>query len=118
STEYTFAPGQITRTDTYRPTGNQGINRIEMEFGSFSTGVRQSGTQFSYASGDVTGFEVEGLANCTWADVSNNVNYNTPSGALQTSIRCSSPATTLNAPLVIKWTLKYRSPSIASFKPQ
>lgn len=118
STEYTFAPGQITRTDTYRPTGNQGINRIEMEFGSFSTGVRQSGTQFSYASGDVTGFEVEGLSNCTWADVSNNVNYNTPSGALQTSIRCSSPATTLNAPLVIKWTLKYRSPSIASFKPQ
>lgn len=118
STEYTFAPGQITRVDTYRPTGSQGVSRIEMEFGSFSTGVRQSGTQFSYASGDVTGFEVEGLSSCTWADVSGNVDYNTPGGALQTSIRCSSPATTLNAPLVIKWTLKYRSPSIASFKPQ
>jgi hypothetical protein len=50
--------------------------------------------------------------------VSGNVDYNTPTGPLKTSIRCSSPATTLNAPLVIKWTLKYRSPSIASFKPQ
>ena len=118
TTEYTFAPGQITRTDTYTPTGSQGISKIELEFGSFSSGVTQAGKQFTYASGDVTGFELEGLATCTWADVSNNVDYNTPTGPLKTSIRCSSPAGTLNAPLVIKWTLKYRSPSIASFKPQ
>jgi len=117
-TEYTFEPGQITRIDTYTPTGNQGVNKIELEFGSFSTGVTQVGNSFSFASGDVTGFTLEGLASCTASDVSANVDYNTPTGPLKTGIKCSSPASTLNAPLTIKWVLKYRSPSIASFRPQ
>ena len=65
----------------------------------------------------MTGFEIEGLQDCTVADVSADTNYNTPGGALKTSIRCSSPAFSFEQPLTIKWVLKYRPDSIASFKP-
>ena len=70
------------------------------------------------SSGDVSEFEVDGLATCAASDVSTLADYRTPTGAFKTSIKCSSPATTLDAPLTIKWTLKYRSPSIASVSPR
>ena len=118
ATEYTFEPGQITRLDTYTPKGLQAINKIDFEFGSYSDGASQSGKRFTFANGDVSQFEVEGLATCAASDVSMLADYRTPTGALKTSIKCSSPAATLDAPLTIKWTLKYRSPSIASVAPR
>lgn len=118
STRFDFEPGQITRVDTYTPTGTQAISKVELEFGSFSSDVTAlGGNRFSYADGDVTGFEIEGLQDCTVADVSADTNYNTPGGALKTSIRCSLPAFSFEQPLTIKWVLKYRPGSIASFKP-
>lgn len=118
STRYNFEPGQITRVDTYTPTGPQAISKIELEFGSFSEGVTAlGGNRFSYAGGDVTGFELEGLQECTVVDVSADTNYNTPGGALKTSIRCSTPAFSFSQPLTIKWVLKYKAGSIASFTP-
>lgn len=119
TSQFVFEPGQITRTDVYTPTAaSQGLTKIELEFGSFSTGVTQNGKKFSFADGDVTGFELEGLDACTAVDVSADTNYNTPTGALKTSIRCSTGAVTLSAPITIKWVLKYRSPSVASFVPR
>ncbi|ATB38584.1 hypothetical protein CYFUS_004019 [Cystobacter fuscus] len=118
TTTYTFEPGQITREDTYTPNGALSLSKIELEFGSFSDGVSTSGDKrFSYASGDVYAFEVEGLQDCTVADVRGDADYNTPGGALQTSIRCSTPAQTFSTPLTIKWMLKYHSPGVASLAP-
>ncbi|RQO59674.1 hypothetical protein DBV14_06900 [Variovorax sp. KBW07] len=119
STTYIFEPGKITRTDVYKPGAAFDIDKIELEFGSFSDGATAlGGNRFSYASGDVQGFEVEGLQDCAPVDVSANVDYNTPTGALKTSIRCSAPAFNFSAPLTIKWVLKYRSPSVASIAPR
>lgn len=119
ATQYSFEPGQITRIDTYKPTAaTQSLNKIELEFGTYSKAVTQTGNKFKFDSGDVTGFELEGLDTCTVADVSGNVDYNTPTGALQNSIRCSTGPVTLDKPLTIKWVLTYKSPSIASIFPR
>jgi hypothetical protein len=119
STAYTFEPGRITRVDTYTPVGTLDIGKVELEFGSYSDGVTALGNnRFSYANGDVQGFEVEGLQDCAPVDVSANADYNTPTGALKTSIRCSAPAFSFSTPLTIKWVLKYRSTSVASISPR
>jgi len=118
STTYTFQPGQITRVDVYTPAGAQSLERVELEFGSYSGGVTSSGRQFTYASGDVTGFEVEGLDACTAVDVGSSVDYRTPTGPLKTSVRCTSGPRTLTGPLTIQWVLKYRTGAVASFAPR
>jgi len=119
STAYTFEPGKITRVDTYTPAAALDIGKVELEFGSYSDGVTAlGGNRFSYANGDVQGFEVEGLQDCAPVDVSADRDYNTPTGALKTSIRCSAPACSFATPLTIKWVLKYRSPSVASISPR
>lgn len=116
--QYTFEPGQITRVDTYTPTAaSQAFSKIELEFGAYSSTATQTGNKFSFASGDVTGFELEGLDTCSAVDVSSNVNYNTPNGALKTAIRCSSANVSASKPLVIKWVLKYKSGTVASPAP-
>lgn len=118
TSEYTFEPGRITRVDTYTPQGaSQAVSQIELEFGTYSGQPVQNGRAFTFGSGDVTGFEVEGLDTCTASDVGTDADYRTPSGALATSVKCTSGATTLTAPLVIKWVLSYKTPSVASFKP-
>ncbi len=117
-TGYTFEPGRITRIDTYTPAGAQPLEKIEMEFGSYSAGVTAEAQRFNYASGDVTSFEVSGLQTCAAADVTGDANYNTPTGPLKTSIRCSSPAQVLDKPLTIKWVLTYRSPGLAAVAPK
>lgn len=119
STAYTFEPGQLTRVDTYTPAAAFDIARIDLEFGTYSDGATAlGGNRFSFANGDVQAFEVEGLQDCAPVDVSADKDYNTPTGALKTSIRCSTPAFSFAAPLTIKWVLKYRSPSVASIAPR
>ncbi len=119
TSQYQFEPGRITRTDTYTPKAPLDLSKIELEFGSYSQAPRADGkTQFVFGSGDVTGFAVQGLDACEAVDVSNDANYNTPGGALRTSIRCSSAAKTLSTPITIVWTLNYRSGSLAGMGPQ
>lgn len=116
--QYTFDPGQITRIDTYTPSAaTQAFNKIELEFGAYSGTVTQTGNKFSFASGDVTGFELEGLDGCSVADVSADAKYNTPNGPLKTAIRCSSASVSVSKPLTIKWVLKYKSGTVASAAP-
>jgi hypothetical protein len=117
-TAYTFEPGRITRVDTYTPAGTQSLAKIEMEFGSFSKQPTAQGKLFSYASGDVTSFEVTGLDACVAADVSTDANYNTPTGPMQTTIRCSSPAQVVDKPFTVKWVLTYKAGTTASFMPK
>jgi hypothetical protein len=113
--QYTFEPGQITRIDTYTPTAaSQAMNKIELEFGTYSSTVTQAGNKFSFASGDVSGFDVEGLDSCTVTEVSTNTSYYTPNGAMKSAIRCSTGNVTISQPQTIKWVLKYKSGSLAS----
>ncbi|WP_370680276.1 hypothetical protein [Comamonas sp. GB3 AK4-5] len=119
ATQYSFEPGRITRTETYTPKSALQLAKIELEFASFSEAVHADGSmQFRFGRGDVTGFEIKGLDHCVPADVSQDVNYHTPSGALKTSIRCSTAAKTVDAPFTIQWVLSYQSPGLAGMGPQ
>jgi hypothetical protein len=120
STRYVFEPGQITRIDSYKPAGgNQSMSKIELEFASFSDGITASGNRFSYANGDVTEFSLEsGQVACVFSDVRTSANYQTPTGPLKTTVKCSWPAMTLSTAFEIKWVLKYKSPNVAGFAPR
>jgi hypothetical protein len=85
-----------------------------LEFGTYSSTVTQAGNKFSFASGDVSGFDVEGLDSCTVTEVSTNTSYYTPNGAMKSAIRCSTGNVTISQPQTIKWVLKYKSGSLAS----
>jgi hypothetical protein len=118
TTTYTFEPGQITRVDTYTPSAPLPLTGIALEFASFSTDAVAAGNSFTYGKGDVTGFTLSGLDTCAAKSVADDAAYRSPTGALQTSIVCTTGPITLTQPLTIKWVLKYRSPSVASFLPR
>jgi len=120
ATEYKFEPGQITRTDKYSPSpaGSVPLSAIAMEFASYSDHVTIDGKHFTYATGDVTSFEVSGLDTCTVKEVGTDPVYQTPTGSLQSSVVCATGPTTLEQPLTIQWVLKYRSPGVPSIVPK
>lgn len=107
-TRYEFAPGAITRTNTYRAARPLDLTEIAMEFASFSTRPSKAGEgEFRFAGGDVTGFSVRGLAGCKATPASGEV-YQAPSGAMATKIACKSGAMRLAKSLKIGWTIHYR----------
>lgn len=109
TTQYTFEPGQITRVDTYTPTAaTQSFTKIELEFGSHSGAVVQKGNNFTYATGDVSEFELNGLNSCVNADVRLDAKYNTPNGAFRAIVRCDSTNITLTKSMKIVWILKHK----------
>ncbi|WP_394830674.1 hypothetical protein LVJ94_29620 [Pendulispora rubella] len=118
-TTYVFEPGKITRTATYTPSGAAvPLDKISMEFGSFSDGATANGLRFAYQSGDVTAFEVQGLETCAVKSVATDTGYQTPTGGLKSNVACESGAAVLDKPLTIRWALEYKSPSVASFVPR
>ncbi|MES3022337.1 MAG: hypothetical protein V4857_12225 [Pseudomonadota bacterium] len=107
-TEYLFAPGSITRTDTYTPRGELAVEALTLEFSSFSGAPVADGTRIRFGEGSVTGFEVTGLAACEAQPTKGSDLYKSPNGALPSHVRCASPAFSFKRPLVVRWVLKYR----------
>ena len=108
TTTYVLAPGRISRTDEYRPTGLPiDLKNVRMEFGSFSSGPRVTGRQTVFAHGDVTGFKVLGLEGCANAGFANPADADTPTGPLASRIACQSGPARLTGALRVGWTLTY-----------
>jgi hypothetical protein len=107
-TEYTLAPGTITRVDKFVPTQPLDMQRISLEFASFSDGAVATGNKIHFATGDVTDFEVEGLADCKVVPTQGNEPFKAPYGPMLTHVSCATPQFTLKDPLTIKWVIKYR----------
>jgi hypothetical protein len=108
-TRYTFAPGTITRVDTYTPRGTLRASSIELDFGSFSTAAAVNGTTITFAHGDVAAFSVQGVDSCSAEPIAeSNAEYHTPEGAMTTIAKCVSRDRTLDKPFTIGWTIRYR----------
>ncbi|PWF55268.1 hypothetical protein [Massilia glaciei] len=107
-TEYIFAPGSITRTDTYTPRGELAVEAVTLEFSSFSGAPVVDGTRIRFGEGGVTGFEVDGLAACEARPTEGSDLHKSPNGALLSHVRCASPPFSFKRPLVVRWVLKYR----------
>jgi hypothetical protein len=104
----TFAPGTITRTETYTPASPLQVARLSLEFASFSDGATIKGKQVRFSDGDVTGFEVTGLDACAVSRTEGAEPFRAPAGAMRSLVECSNGSFSFDKPLTIKWTLKYR----------
>ena len=107
-TEYTFAPGSITRTDTYTPRGTVPVEAVTLDFSSFSSAGVIDGAKVRFGEGSVTGFEVTGLASCTLQATNGSDLHKAPDAPMLSHVSCASPAFSFERPLVIKWVVKYR----------
>jgi hypothetical protein len=108
-TRYTFAPGAITRTDSYTPRVPLRASSIVLEFGSFSGDAMVSGTRIAFARGDASELSVQGLESCSAEPIAeSNAEYHTPEAAMKTLVRCTSGERALDKPFTIEWTLRYR----------
>jgi hypothetical protein len=108
-TIYVFTPGRITRTDVFRPTaGLVDLKAVDVELGTYSSGAAVTGGVTHFATGDVTGFKVEGLEGCADQPFAAPEDGRTPVGPLSTRIVCHAGPKRLAGPLTVRWSLTYR----------
>jgi hypothetical protein len=107
-TTYTLEHGVMTRTDVYTPVGAQEVEKVSLEFASFSDQATIQGNTVTFAQGDVTEYSVSGLQQCQSAPTNGSKDFMAPYGAMKTLVTCSTGKLTLKEPLTIKWTIKYR----------
>ncbi|GJJ02815.1 hypothetical protein RugamoR64_33530 [Duganella rhizosphaerae] len=106
-TTYTLEHGQLTRNDVYTPMGAQEVEKITLEFASFSEQAAMDGGTVTFAKGDVGEYSVSGLQQCQVAPTNGSKDYMAPYGAMKTLVTCSTGKLTMKEPLTIKWTIKY-----------
>ncbi|OFA02346.1 hypothetical protein [Duganella sp. HH101] len=106
-TTYTLEHGQLTRNDVYTPVGTQEVEKITLEFASFSEQPSIDGGTVTFAKGDVNEYSVAGLQQCQVAPTNGSKDYMAPYGAMKTLVTCSTGKLTMKEPLTIKWIIKY-----------
>ncbi|MYN39376.1 hypothetical protein GTP55_08325 [Duganella sp. FT109W] len=107
-TTYQLEHGLMTRTDVYTPVGAQEVEKVSLEFASFSDQATIKGNTVTFAQGDVTEYSVSGLQQCQSAPTSGSKDFMAPYGAMKTLVTCSTGKLTLKEPLTIKWSIKYQ----------
>ncbi len=108
SSEYLLAPGTIMRTDRYVPVAPLQVERIELEFASFSDRASVESTSIRFAEGGVYEFTIDGLRDCRAEHLNNREPYQAPIGPMMTLVTCQTQRLTIDKPLTIQWILKYR----------
>ncbi|MES2160641.1 MAG: hypothetical protein V4476_05760 [Pseudomonadota bacterium] len=106
-TTYTLEHGQLTRNDVYTPVGALDVEKITLEFASFSEQPTIDGGTVTFATGDVDEYSVSGLQQCQVAPTNGSKDYMAPYGAMKTLVTCGTGKLTMKEPLTIKWTIKY-----------
>ena len=107
-TTYHIANHLITRTDVYTPIAPLAVNRIQLEFASFSDSARIDGTVIHFRHGVVSEFAVTGLDRCIVERVDGREAYRAPTGPMTSRVVCTSGSRTITTPLTIAWQLRYR----------
>ena len=107
-TDYVFAPGSVTRTDTYTPRDQVAVRSLTLDFSSFSSDGVIEGSKVRFGRGSVTGFEVSGLAGCTLQPTGGSDLHKAPDAPMLSHVSCATPAFSFDRPLVVQWVVKYR----------
>ena len=108
NTTYTLEHGVMTRTDVYTPVGTQEVDKIVLEFASFSDQATIKGNTVTFAQGDVKEYSVSGLQQCQSAPTNGSKDFQAPYGPMKTLVTCSTGKLSMKEPLTIKWTIKYQ----------
>ena len=107
-TVYSLQSGAITRTDTYTPAAPLQVAGVTLDFGSFSSEASIDGGAVRFKDGAAQAFEVRGLQGCTARELGNDEAWRAPYGPMRTLVSCRSGAFSMDKPLTISWTLRYR----------
>jgi hypothetical protein len=105
---YTLQPGRVTRRDVFAPKSALDVSSIRLEFASFSGDPRQDGRTTRFGSGSVTSFTLDGLESCRSRTLDRDRTYESDTGAMTALVECVTPASTLNQPLTITWSITYK----------
>jgi hypothetical protein len=108
ATTYVFEPGLVTRTDVYTPQGALPVRRVSLEFASFSARPKVEGNIIRFGEGDVTEYRVDGLQDCRAEPTAGNDAFKAPYGPMQTLVSCALGPFTMQQPLTIRWSIRYR----------
>jgi hypothetical protein len=109
TTNYSFGPGVITRTDVYTSKQPLNLKSVAMAFGSHSGSPVTSDLTTRFGDGLVREFRVAGMDSCQSASALEDIRYHTAQGALRTKVNCQSKAFTMREPVTIRWELRYRT---------
>jgi hypothetical protein len=107
-TRYTFAPGEITRTDRYIAAAPVEVDRLSLVFASFSEAPRADGTAADFGDGVVRRFSAVGFDACRARALATEEAFRSPTGPMKSLVECSRERFVLKQPLVVEWTLRYR----------
>jgi hypothetical protein len=107
-TSYTLEHGLMTRIDKYTPVGTQEVERLSLDFASFSDGPTLDGGTVRFKQGDVTEFSVFGLQQCSVAPTTAMDGYQAPYGPMRTLVSCGRGKFTMKQPLTITWSIRYQ----------
>jgi hypothetical protein len=107
-TTYQLEHGVMTRTDVYTPVGTQEVEKVTLEFASFSDQATMAGNTVTFAQGDVKEYSVSGLQQCQATPANGSKDFMAPYGPMKTLVTCSSGKLSMQQPLTIKWSIKYQ----------
>ena len=105
-TRYEFAPGRITRIDTYRPAAPLAVSGVTLQFAAFEAPTG-SGPVFRYAGPGVRSFAAKGFERCEAKATDGDPAFRAADRAMRSVVTCRIGARTLSAPLELRWTLTY-----------
>ena len=107
ATRYVLAPGTITRSDTVLASGPTQIARVDLAFATFSDHAAPIGpSAVTFGHGDVSAFATHGFGGCTAAPVADD-EYQAPTGAFRSVVRCTRVTIPRDAPMTLTWKLSY-----------
>ncbi|WP_297509473.1 hypothetical protein [uncultured Caulobacter sp.] len=106
ATTYGLEPGRIRRTDVFTPKPGVAVKAVDLAFAGFSGNATTRGGVTTFGTGDVTGFQVEGLT-CSTRPLAEERAYESPTGPM-TSLTSCTGAAGATGPIRVSWTLTYR----------
>ncbi len=106
-TRYEFAPGKITRIDTYRPAAPLALAGIALQFAAFDEPPAKRGAMFRYAGPGVRTFAAKGFDACDARATNGDPAFRAPEQAMRSVVTCRIGARTVSAPFELSWTLTY-----------
>jgi hypothetical protein len=107
TTTYVLAPGRISRSDVLTLAPGTQVQRIDLEFASFSSAPRLDGTSVRFGTGQVTRFAATGLSACTSA--APTAGYGAPTGPFASVVRCTSDLIGTGRTIKLGWSLDYQA---------
>jgi hypothetical protein len=105
-TTYVLEPGRIRRADVFTPKAGVAVKAVDLAFASFSGVATTKGGVTTFATGDVTGFKVEGLS-CSTRALADEKAYRSPTGTMTALTSCAGAAGA-RGPITISWAISYK----------